>query len=178
MSKNKTFKASHFENIQELLDSCKMWIRDDDYDAYCRFFDMGAMEELLNELEKKNTQINLHKKLYENLQQDFESYKNDKDINYLDRNHHQQLADKSIGQTIDKPEECWFDIFEVKVIKNNKLYGVAINDDFVNLKRISDEDPDNCITVIAESPLSGAIYRYNNNNQKEWQLIGTMLGYA
>lgn len=52
MDKDKTFKASHFENIQELLNTCKMWIRDDDYDAYCRFFDMGAMEELLNELEK------------------------------------------------------------------------------------------------------------------------------
>ncbi len=53
MNKDKTFKASHFENIQELINTCKMWIRDDDYDAYCRFFDMGAMEELLNELEKK-----------------------------------------------------------------------------------------------------------------------------
>lgn len=55
----KTFKASHFENIQELLDTCKMWIRDDDYDAYCRFFNMGAMEELLNELEKKDKIIDV-----------------------------------------------------------------------------------------------------------------------
>ena len=44
--------------------------------------------------------------------------------------------------------------------------------------QISDSDVDNCITVIAESPLSGAIYRYNNYGTKEWQLIGTMLGYA
>jgi hypothetical protein len=50
---NKEFKASHFNNIQELIDTCKMWIKDDDYDAYCRFFDMGAMQELIIELEKR-----------------------------------------------------------------------------------------------------------------------------
>ena len=100
------------------------------------------------------------------------------DINYLDRLHHKQLVDKSIGQIIDHPEECWFDIFEVKVIKNDKLYGVAINEDFVTLKQISDEDPENYITVIAESPLSGEIYRYNNYGDKKWQLIGTMMGYC
>ena len=118
------------------------------------------------------------KQAYENLKEDFDNYKNDKDINYLDRLHHKQLVDKSIGQIIDNPEECWFDIFEVKVIKNDKLYGVAINEDFVTLKQISDEDPENCITVIAESPLSGAIYRYNNYRDKKWQLIGTMMGYC
>lgn len=44
------FKASHFDNINELIETCKMWIKDDDYDAYCRFFDMGAMEELIKEI--------------------------------------------------------------------------------------------------------------------------------
>lgn len=130
------------------------------------------------ELEKKDTIIVLYKQMYENLRKDFENYRNDKDINYLDGIHHKQLVEKSIGQKIDKPEECWFDIFEVQVIKNNKLYGVAIQEDFVTLKQISDESPEQCITVIAESPLSGAIYRYNNYGKKEWQLIGTMLGYA
>ena len=74
--------------------------------------------------------------------------------------------------------EIFLEKFEVKVIKNNKLYGVAINEDFVTLKQISDESPEECITVIAESPLSGTIYRYNNYGDKKWQLIGTMLGYA
>jgi len=130
------------------------------------------------ELKKKDSKIATLEHLYKELKKDFENYKNDKDINYLDNNHHKLLAEKSIGQIIDKPEECWFDILEVKVIINNKLYGIGIQEDFVTLKQISDKKPENCITVIAESPLSGAIYRYNNYGKKEWQLIGTMLGYA
>lgn len=62
----KEFKADHFENIEELVKTCKMWVTDDDYDAYCRFFDMGAMEEILNlisnlqkELDKSNKRINM-----------------------------------------------------------------------------------------------------------------------
>lgn len=50
MREERKFKASHFENIQELIASCMIWIKTDDYDAYCRFFDMGAMEELIKEL--------------------------------------------------------------------------------------------------------------------------------
>jgi hypothetical protein len=132
----------------------------------------------IDEIDKLKAEIKIYKTLYEKLQEDFENYKNDKDINYLDGIHHKTLVNKSIGQMIDKPEECWFDIFEVMVIKNQMVYGITTNEDFVTLKQISDADPDNCITVIAEGPLSGAIYRYNNNGNKEWQLIGTMLGYA
>ena len=137
-----------------------------------------AIETVLNLLEKKDNKIALLEQSYKELQNDFDNFKKDKDINYLDGIHHKKLVEKSIGQIIDKPEECWFDIFEVKVIKNNKLYGVAINEDFVSLKQISDESPEECITVIVESPLSGTIYRYNNYGDKKWQLIGTMLEYA
>ena len=137
-----------------------------------------AIETVLNLLEKKDNKIALLEQAYKELQNDFDNFKKDKDINYLDGIHHKKLVEKSIGQIIDKPEECWFDIFEVKVIKNNKLYGVAINEDFVSLKQISDESPEECITVIVESPLSGTIYRYNNYGDKKWQLIGTMLEYA
>lgn len=136
------------------------------------------IETVLNLLEKKDNKIALLEHGYKELQNDFDNLKKDKDINYLDGIHHKKLVEKSIGQIIDKPEECWFDIFEVNVIKNNKLYGVAINEDFVTLKQISDESPEECITVIVESPLSGTIYRYNNYGDKKWQLIGTMLGYA
>lgn len=137
-----------------------------------------AIETVLNLLEKKYNKIALLEQVYKELKNDFDNFKKDKDINYLDGIHHKKLVEKSIGQIIDKPEECWFDIFEVNVIKNNKLYGVAINEDFVTLKQISDESPEECITVIVESPLSGTIYRYNNYGDKKWQLIGTMLGYA
>ena len=136
-------------------------------------------EKCLKELlEQAQADVKIWQTLYKNLKEDFENYKQDKDINYLDNNHHKLLVEKSIGQIIDKPEECWFDSIEVKIIRNNILYGVNIEKDFITLKEIADEHPNECITVIAESPLSGAIYRYNNYGKKEWQLIGTMLGYA
>lgn len=129
-------------------------------------------------LKKAKAEVALWKALYENLKQDFEDYKNGRDINYLDNNHHKILVENSIGQIIDKPEDCWFDSIEVKIIRNNILYRVNIDKDFITLKEISDEHPEEFMTVIAESPLSGAIYRYNNYGKKEWQLVGTMYGYA
>ena len=30
-------KMDHFESFDELIRTCKMWIRDDDIDAYYRF---------------------------------------------------------------------------------------------------------------------------------------------
>ena len=137
-----------------------------------------AIETVLEALKDKNTQIAFYKKIYEDLKNDFENYKNNKDINYLDGIHHKKLMEKSIGQIINKPEECWFDSVEVKMIIDDKLYNANNENDFVTLKNISDKEPNKCITVIAESPLSGTIYRYNNYGKKEWQLIGIMLGYA
>lgn len=52
---------------------------------------------------------------------------------------------------------------------------------FINLKQIAEWIEANKLfscMVIAESSLSGAIYRYNNYNKKEWILVGTMYGYA
>ncbi len=69
---DKKFKASHFENIYELIKTCKMWITDDDYDAYCRFFDMGAMEELLNLIEKQEKLIQGLNKQADELVDDYE----------------------------------------------------------------------------------------------------------
>ena len=67
---------------------------------------------------------------------------------------------------------------ELKIIIDDKLYNTNREKDFITLKDISDKEPNKCITVIAESPLSGAIYRYNNYGKREWQLIGNMLGYV
>lgn len=136
------------------------------------------IEMLKDLLKQSQADTKIWKTLYENLKQDFEDYKNGRDINYLDNNHHKVLVENSIGQIIDKPEDCWFDSIEVKIIRNNILYGVNIDKDVITLKEISDEHPKEFMTVIAESPLSGAIYRYNNYGKKEWQLVGTMYGYA
>lgn len=143
-----------------------------------RFRDSGKINNAIDDVIQKAISATLWEHMYKNLSDDFNNYKQGKDINYLDNNHHKQLVEKSIGQIIKEPEECWFDTIEVKVIRNNILYGVNIEKDFITLKEISDEHPNECITVIAESPLSGAIYRYNNYGKQEWQLIGTMLGYA
>lgn len=145
---------------------------------FCDEVENIAIQTLLLELEKKDNTIALLKVLNEELKNDFEKFKKDKDINYLDNNHHKVLVENSLGQTIDKPQDCWFDAVEVKIIRNNILYRVNIDKDFITLKEISDEHPKECVTVIAESPLSGAIYRYNNYGKKEWQLIGNMIGYA
>lgn len=169
---------------KKAIERCNELIKES-HSCWIGLSNQKAIEIILNliknqkaEIEKKDNKIAFLEQAYKELQNDFDNFKKDKDINYLDGIHHKKLVEKSIGQIIDKPEECWFDIFEVKVIKNNKLYGVAINEDFVTLKQISDESPEECITVIAESPLSGTIYRYNNYGDKKWQLIGTMLGYA
>ena len=69
-------------------------------------------------------------------------------------------------------------LVEVKIIIDDKLYNANREKDFITLKDISNKEPNKCITIIAENPLSGAIYRYKNYTKKEWQLIGTMLGYA
>lgn len=35
-----------------------------------------------------------------------------------------------------------------------------------------------CLTVIAEGPIEGNIYRYNNYGNREWLEVGTTCGYA
>lgn len=35
-----------------------------------------------------------------------------------------------------------------------------------------------CFMVLAESPLKGSIYRFNNYGQNEWYKVGIMRGYA
>lgn len=158
---------------EEIIKNIKEMIQWSDHSTY-----KMALQGLLDLYNKEKEKYILINQLYENLKDDFDSYKKDKDINYLDNNHHKKLVEKSIGQIINNPEECWFDGVEVKIIRNNILYGVNIDRDFITLKEISDEHPDMCMTVIAESPLSGAIYRYNSYGKKEWQLVGTMYGYA
>lgn len=144
-------------------------------------------------LEQSQADAKIWKVLYENLKQDFEDYKKGKDINYLDNNHHKVLVENSIGQVIKEPESIEFEDIECKVIIHNKLFtGWVIANDlgivseqeyprFISLSQIANYVETNkfgsCM-VIAESLLSGAIYRYNNYNKKEWQLVGTMLGYA
>lgn len=144
-----------------------------------RFRDSGKINNAIDDVIQKAISATLWEHMYKNLLDDFNNYKQEKDINYLDNNHHKKLVEKSIGQIIKKPEECWFDSLETKIIANNTLFTNLTSDEFITLEEIANIlHNQGCITVIAESPLSGTIYRYNNYGKQEWQLIGTMLGYA
>ena len=46
-------KMDHFENFEELIKTCKMWIRDDDIDAYYRFFEFNCMKTFVIAYEKE-----------------------------------------------------------------------------------------------------------------------------
>ena len=61
----KEFKASHFDNMKELLDTIKVWLENEEdygtlYDDFNRYFDSGAMEEMyyyIKQLEAKTNQL-------------------------------------------------------------------------------------------------------------------------
>lgn len=64
--KKEEIKASHFKTMEELLEHLKMWEEDEDYYAYCRFFDdecayalAHKINKLQKELDKKDKVINL-----------------------------------------------------------------------------------------------------------------------
>lgn len=61
-------KMDHFENFEELIKTCKMWIRDDDIDAYYRFFEFNCMKALVTAYEKekeKNKELEKQYKILE-----------------------------------------------------------------------------------------------------------------
>lgn len=151
--------------------------------------------------EELKTQVAIYKKLYEDTKADFEAYKNKEDVNYLDGIHHKQFVEASIGQIVKEPQNCWFDALECKLVTNNcgKIKGQVIEGmqivqelgkennehypDFLTLQLVADyikkyDDTIICPILICESPLSGVIYRYDNYGNGEWQLVGTMIGYA
>ena len=50
-------KTDHFKTMEELLKHLKMWEKDDDYEAYCRFFDERCAYEMahyIDKLQKEN----------------------------------------------------------------------------------------------------------------------------
>ena len=50
-------KATHFANVEDLISNCNNWIYEEDRDAFYRWFDFGAMEDLINLIEKQNKRI-------------------------------------------------------------------------------------------------------------------------
>lgn len=110
-----------------------------------------------------------------------------KDINYLDAIHHKQEVFERLGSIIEHPEKVWVERTECIVIdclgRKMNLGLIPIPEDeyeqeFITLADIAKLEPNGCYRAICESSLGGVIYRYNNNRNKEWQLVGIMYGYA
>ena len=110
-----------------------------------------------------------------------------RDVNYLDAIHYKDAVFESLGKIIENPENVWIERNECLVIdyfgKKMNLGLIPIPEDeyeeeFITLADISNLEPNGCYKAICESPLGGVIYRYNNNGNHEWQLVGVMYGYA
>lgn len=81
---NKEIKTDHFRTLEDLLENCKMWIREEDYYAYNRYFEMQCMEEMYEyivELQQENEKLNHYKLLYQKVKD-----RNDKAIEYINKN--------------------------------------------------------------------------------------------
>ena len=60
-------KTDHFKTMEELLKHLKMWEKDDDYEAYCRFFDERCAYEMahyIDKLQKENEDMREELQMY------------------------------------------------------------------------------------------------------------------
>jgi hypothetical protein len=57
--------TDHFSTMEDLLEHLKKWERDDDIDAYYRFFSPSCAFELANKIEKQQKEIERKNKLIE-----------------------------------------------------------------------------------------------------------------
>ena len=60
--------------------------------------------------------------------------------------------------------------------ENKTMKGITLNDCLEIAKKNGFKN--GTITVLSESYLQGEIYRYNNYNDKEWNIIGNLAGFA
>lgn len=92
-------------------------------------------------------------------------------------------------EKIDNPQEIYFSkmgMDTVLVILNDEVVNPKWNrephdvgvDETITLEDIQKQFPYPGLLVIAESPLSGAIYRCGNYSDMAWWQVGTMAGYA
>lgn len=74
--------TDHFSTMEELLEHLKNWERDDDIDAYYRFFSPNCAFELANKIEKQQKEIEERNKYnittlpFEKIKVDIEQNKN------------------------------------------------------------------------------------------------------
>lgn len=90
------------------------------------------------------------------------------------------MKDIKIDDIIEQPEKVIFDKIETRIIIYSRIISPddITSNNFITLEEISNKFPNTCIEVKMESGISGRIYRYNNYNDKKWQLVGYTIGYA
>lgn len=57
MTEKNVIKTDHFKTIDELIKTCSIWIKDDDYDAYYRFFGFDCMRELVDLIQNQQSEL-------------------------------------------------------------------------------------------------------------------------
>ena len=62
---SKKINTDHFSTMEDLLEHLKNWERDDDIDAYYRFFSPSCAFELANKIEKQQKEIKELKEINE-----------------------------------------------------------------------------------------------------------------
>lgn len=78
---------------------------------------------------------------------------------------------------IENPQEvCLYDMITVMRYYDQKVDVTYFVGDDLTLDNIEIKDAD-FITVIAENPLRGEVYRYHSYGEY-WEQIGTVCGYA
>ena len=59
--------TDHFSTMEDLLEHLKEWERDDDIDAYYRFFTPSCAFELANKIERQQKEIEEYQKCFEDI---------------------------------------------------------------------------------------------------------------
>ena len=60
--------TDHFSTMEDLLKHLKEWERDDDIDAYYRFFSPSCAYELANKIERQQKEIEEYQKCFEDIE--------------------------------------------------------------------------------------------------------------
>lgn len=78
----------------------------------------------------------------------------------------------------------WTDDEDIEKVEGFRIYQADERKDIITFNeivRMAEEirkKPVTCLMVIAEYPLRGEVYRYNNYGKQEWVKVGDTHGYA
>lgn len=127
-------KATHFANVEDLISNCKNWIYEEDRDAFYRWFDFGAMEDLINLIEKQNKRI-------EELERD-NKIRNDIGCGLMKELLVNYIPKSVIREKIDEIQKLYeealkkSDIKEIETMNHNNFKGIQLEGQRMILKEL------------------------------------------